>query len=242
MPKKDPSRIVPCETDPVGTFDVIENSLRDLWTVVDELARVRPPSSDAYRVTIFGSARMQPGDELYADVRNLARDLAAMGCDIVTGGGPGLMQAANEGEHVGDTENRTRSIGLPIELPTEEAANPYVEQLFRHRTFFTRLHHFVRLSNAFVVVCGGIGTTLETMMIWQLLQVRHIHDTPLVFIGDMWHELVSWAKTHMIDRERHLASPDDLLIPLCVSSVDDAIETIRKHKAGWRQFDQPTAT
>ncbi len=181
---------------------------------------------------------MQPGDELYGDVRNLARDLAAMGCDIVTGGGPGLMQAANEGEHLGDTEHRTQSIGLPIVLPSEEEPNPFVEQLYRHRTFFTRLHHFVRLSNAFVVVQGGIGTTLEMMMVWQLLQVRHIHDTPLVFIGDMWHDLVQWATRHMIDGERHLASPEDLVIPQCVLSVEDAVETIRRHKLGSGSVNQ----
>ncbi len=229
---KDSTRTVPVETDPSGTFDVIENSLRDLWTVVDELARVSPPRSGVYRTTIFGSARMRPGDELYKDVRRLAAELAKMGCDIVTGGGPGLMQAANEGEHIGDTTNRTRSIGLPIDLPSEEAANPFVEQLYKHRTFFTRLHHFVRLSDAFVVVRGGIGTTLEMMMIWQLLQVRHIHDKPLVFIGGMWEDLVAWAATHMVEGEQQLASPQDLTIPRCVPSVEEAVEVIRTHKEG----------
>jgi hypothetical protein len=70
------------------TFDVIESSLRDLWTVVDDLSRIRPPKSEYYRVTIFGSSRMKPGERLYEDTRRLAAELAAMGCDIVTGGGP----------------------------------------------------------------------------------------------------------------------------------------------------------
>lgn len=176
---------------------------------------------------------MQPGDDLYNDVRLLAAQLAEMGCDIVTGGGPGLMQAANEGEQLGDRANRTRSFGLPIELPTEEQPNPFVERIYRHRTFFTRLHHFVRLSNAFIVVRGGIGTTLEAMMVWQLCQVRHVYDTPLIFIGEMWKELVAWARIPMLEGERRLADPQDMEIPVCVPAIHHAVEQIRRHKHGF---------
>lgn len=215
-------------SDPEEVFEAVEDALVSLWDVVNELARIRPPKPRYYRVTIFGSSRMQPGDALYADVRELASQLASLGCDIVTGGGPGLMQAANEGARLGDPENRIRSFGLPIELPTEEEPNPFVEKLYRHRTFFSRLHHFVRLSSAFVVVPGGIGTTLETMMIWQLCQVRHVRGLPLIFIGHMWKDLVEWTKRHMLEGERHLASPSDLVIPHCVESVDDAVAIIRQ--------------
>jgi hypothetical protein len=79
------------------TFKVVEEALVDLWKVVDDLWRVRPPKPEFYRVSIFGSSRIRPGTHLYNDVRQLATELASMGCDIVTGGGPGLMQAANEG-------------------------------------------------------------------------------------------------------------------------------------------------
>ncbi len=212
------------------TFEVIEDSLRDLWKVVDDLSRIRAPRPRFYRVTIFGSSRMQPGDHLYDEVRRLAAELAAMGCDIVTGGGPGLMQAANEGEHLGDLEDRTRSYGLPIELPTDEQPNPFVERIYKHRTFFTRLHHFVRLSNAFIVVRGGIGTTLEAMMVWQLCQVRHVYDTPFVFVGEMWKGLVEWAKSYMLAAERNLADAEDMAIPYCVSGVEEAVARIREHK------------
>lgn len=213
------------------TFDVIESSLRDLWTVVDDLSRIRPPRSEYYRVTIFGSSRMRPGDRLYEDTRRLATELAAMGCDIVTGGGPGLMQAANEGEAIGDPDNVTRSFGINIELPHEQLANPFVEKLYMHRTFFTRLHHFVRLSHAFIVMEGGIGTTLEAFMVWQLCQVRHVYDTPFIFLGEMWGELRAWAGHWMTDgRDPQLASPADLDIPTCVPSVDEAVAVIREHK------------
>lgn len=211
---------------PEEVFEAVEDSLVSLWDVVNELARIRPPKPKYYRVTIFGSSRMRPGDALYDDVRRLASELARMGCDIVTGGGPGLMQAANESARLGDPENRIRSFGLPIELPTEEEPNPFVEKVYHHRTFFSRLHHFVRLSSAFVVVRGGIGTTLETMMIWQLCQVRHVRDLPLIFVGEMWKELVEWGRRHMLNSDRRLASGQDLDIPRCVETVEEAAAII----------------
>ncbi|MFQ5679811.1 MAG: LOG family protein [Gemmatimonadota bacterium] len=213
---------------PEEVFEVVEDSLVSLWSVVNELARIRAPKPKYYRVTVFGSSRMRPGDALYEDVRRLAAELARIGCDIVTGGGPGLMQAANEGARLGDPENRVRSFGLPIELPTEEEPNPFVEKVYRHRTFFSRLHHFVRLSSAFVVVPGGIGTTLETMMIWQLCQVRHVRGLPLIFVGEMWKDLVVWGRQHMLGAERPLASPQDMDIPHCVETVEEAIEIVRE--------------
>lgn len=213
---------------PEEVFDAIEDALLDLWNVVDDLSRVRGPTSDYYRVTIFGSSRMREGDAIYDDVRELARRLAAMGCDIVTGGGPGLMQAANEGEALEDRDGRTRSYGLNIDVADEQEPNPFVEKAYTHRTFFSRLHHFVRLSHAFVVVRGGIGTTLEALMIWQLLQVRHLTDIPLVTVGEMWKDLVDWARRHMLDGERRLADPADLELVHCVDTVEEAVEIVRR--------------
>ncbi|MFQ5690590.1 MAG: LOG family protein [Gemmatimonadota bacterium] len=215
-------------TQPEETFKVVEEALYNLWSVVNELARIRPPKPKYYRVTVFGSSRMRPGDAAYDDVRRLASELSRMGCDIVTGGGPGLMQAANEGAMLGDPENRTRSFGLPIELATAEEPNPFVEKIYRHRTFFSRLHQFVRLSSAFVVVPGGIGTTLEAAMIWQLCQVKHVSGVPLILVGPMWRELVDWARRNMLAGERELASPKDLEIPHCVDTVEGAIEFIAR--------------
>jgi uncharacterized protein (TIGR00730 family) len=221
-------------SDSPEAYDAIEDALLDLWNVVDDLSRIRPPAK-YYRVTIFGSSRMREGDPLYDDVRRLARELASLGCDIVTGGGPGLMQAANEGESLGDTDGNTRSYGLNIDVPHEQEANPFVDKAYMHRTFFSRLHHFVRLSNAFVVVPGGIGTTLEALMIWQLCQVRHVHDLPLVLVGDMWEELVAWAERHMVGDGRRLADDEDLEIPRCVATVDEAVEIVRADREAWLQ-------
>src|SRR4029077_18750511 len=102
--------------------------------------------------------------------------------------------------------------------PFEQEVNPFVEQAFEHKTFFTRLHHFVLTSDAFVVAPGGIGTVLELTMIWQLLQVRHVQDTPLILVGKMWADLVDWARTHLAMSNPALASPQDMDIPRCVNT------------------------
>ena len=156
-----------------------------------------------------------------------------MGCDIITGGGPGLMQAANEGASAANAPERNRSVGIRVDLPFEQESNPFVEQAFEHKTFFTRLHHFVLTSDAFVVVPGGIGTVLELTMIWQLLQVKHVQDTPLILVGKMWAGLVGWAKEHLLSSQPPLASPEDMAIPRCVNTADEAIALIREHHARW---------
>jgi predicted Rossmann-fold nucleotide-binding protein len=156
-----------------------------------------------------------------------------MGCDIITGGGPGLMQAANQGAAVVHAPERNRSVGIRVDLPFEQEVNPFVEQAFEHKTFFTRLHHFVLTSDAFVVAPGGIGTVLELMMIWQLLQVRHVHGVPLILVGKMWAGLVDWAKTRLLTSQPPLANPEDMTIPRCVNSADEAIAVICEHHARW---------
>jgi uncharacterized protein (TIGR00730 family) len=213
------------------TVNIVESALANLWSVVNELSRVRPPRRDRYRVTIFGSARATPGDPIYGEARELARQLAAMGCDIVTGGGPGLMQAANEGEALGDPDHRTESHGIRIELPFEQGANPFVEKVYTHRTFFSRLHQFMRLSSAFIVLPGGIGTALETFLVWQLLQVRHVTDVPLIFVGPMWRDLVAWAGKHMVEGPVKLASAEDIAVPTCVATAAEAVQVVAQHRA-----------
>ncbi len=216
------------------THEVIESAIASLWDVVDNLARLSPPQSDEYRVTIFGSARARAGTPAYEHVKELARRLAARGCVIVTGGGPGLMQAANEGERLGDPEDRRPTSGVRVELPFEQGVNPFVERSVTHGTFFSRLHHFARLANAFVVVDGGVGTALEALMVWQLLQVRHLDHVALVFVGPMWRDLVAWARTHMLAASPPLASPADLDIPRCVDTVEEAEEVIARHLESFR--------
>ena len=230
MSSKPPPSILsnePILVDNEATMSLVEDALSSLWAVANKLSRLRPARHERYSVTIFGSARILPGQVLYEEVKRLAKCLSESGCDIVTGGGPGLMQAANEGSQLGDPEDKTRSIGIRVALPFEKEGNPFLEKVYTHQTFYTRLHQFVRLSNAFVVVGGGIGTTLETLLVWQLLQVRHVEHVPLILVGDMWRDLVGWAKKHMLGHEPNLADPEDLDLPVCVDTVDEAYALLK---------------
>lgn len=220
--------------DEDGVKQVLVGTVLGLWEIVNNLTRLRPSKQERYRVTIFGSARAKPGTFVYDETRRVARALAEMGCDIVTGGGPGLMQAANEGAAEAGAAERDRSIGIRVDLPFEQGVNPFVEQMFEHQTFFTRLHHFVLASDAFIVAPGGIGTVLEAAMVWQLLQVRHLDDTPLIMVGLMWKGFVQWARDHMLDPGLHLVNVEDLAIPHCVATGDEAIALIREHHGRWR--------
>lgn len=211
--------------------EILAATVLDLWKVVNNLTRLRPSKRERYRVAIFGSARASPGTFVYDEVKRAAAAFAAMGCDIVTGGGPGLMQAANEGAKEAGASG---SVGIRVDLPFEQDVNPFVEQAFEHETFFTRLHHFVIASDAFVVVPGGIGTVLEMLMVWQLLQVRHLDHVPLILVGKMWKGLVDWAMTAMLDPRLALASADDLQIPQCVETADEAIAVVRACHGKWK--------
>jgi len=217
--------------DEEAVKDILATTVFDLWKVVNNLTRLRPSKHERYRVAIFGSARAQPGTFVYDEVKRAAAAFASLGCDIVTGGGPGLMQAANEGAKAAGAPG---SLGIRVELPFEQEVNPFVEQAFEHSTFFTRLHHFVIASDAFVVVPGGVGTVLEMLMIWQLLQVRHVDDVPLILVGKMWKGLIEWTKTAMLDPRLELARPEDLLIPRCLDTADEAIAVVSELHAKWQ--------
>jgi hypothetical protein len=247
-------------TDEDAVKKVLVDSVLGLWDVVNNLTRLKPSRQDHYRVTIFGSARARPGTEAYEETKRAAAALAEMGCDIITGGGPGLMQAANAGVESssaagGDSDladettlpgkstlaggptlpGGSKSMGIRVDLPFEQEVNPFVELAYEHKTFFTRLHHFVLASDAFIVAPGGIGTVLELMMIWQLLQVRHLENTPLILVGKLWPPLVDWVRASMLSFETPLINAEDVDIPICVANADEAIAIIRDHRAKWLQ-------
>src|SRR5437870_7430189 len=212
---------------------ILDKAIYQLWETINDLDQIQPERVEHYRVSIFGSSRIRRGDPIYEEVKKLSYELAHMGIDIVTGGGPGLMEAANSGAMEGQIESHSRSFGLAIHLPTEEAANPFVDKVFRHRTFFSRLHHFVRLSSAFIVMPGGIGTGLELFMVWQLLQVKHMTEHALILVGTVWAGLIEWTRGTMV--ERGLVSPTDLNIVTVVGSSEEAIPII---SASYEQFKE----
>ncbi len=204
---------------------ILDKAIYQLWETINDIDQIQPERVEHYRVSIFGSSRIRRGDPIYDEVKKLSYELAHMGIDIVTGGGPGLMEAANSGAIEGQIESHARSFGLAIHLPSEEQSNPFVDKVFRHRTFFSRLHHFVRLSSAFIVFPGGIGTSLETFMVWQLLQVKHMKEHPLILVGTMWNGLIDWIRGTMV--ERGLVSPPDLDVVKVVASAEEAVPIIR---------------
>ena len=124
-------------------------------------------------------------------------------------------------------------MGIRVELPFEQEVNPFVGQVYEHRTFFSRLHHFMIASDAFVVTPGGIGTLLELSLVWQLLQVRKLYNTPLILVGKMWAELVEWGRRSMLGEGHELASAVDFTIPHCVSTIEETVALIRSSRDAW---------
>lgn len=209
-----------------GTVDlchIIDQSVAQLWETVESLERLQPRNLERFRVSVFGSSRIPPEAPLYRDVQEVTRQLSGAGCDLVTGGGAGLMQAANEGATDG-LLSAPASGDLPVRLVEGKADAPFVERVYRHRTFFSRLHHFVRLSSAFIVFPGGIGTTLEAMMIWQLLQVEHLPTTPFLLYGEHWQGLLEWVEETLV--ENQYADPRDVHLPTVVTTVDQVVEAV----------------
>jgi uncharacterized protein (TIGR00730 family) len=219
--------------DEDATVEVLQRAVGGLWDVVAELTRLRRSQRSNYRVTIFGSARARPGVYPYDEVKRLAAELTNLGCDIITGGGTGLMQAANEGATSAGAGAPGRSTGIRVELPFEQDVNAFVDEVYQHKTFFSRLHQFMIASDAFVVVPGGVGTLLETCMVWQLLQVRQLRRTPLILVGAMWEGVIDWARAAMLRPDVPMANPADMDIPQCVGSVEETVAIIRQDREDW---------
>lgn len=222
------------EVDRELAVEIWQDTVLKLWEAVDNLTRLRPRQTPHYHVSIFGSARISSDSPYYDQVRYLSKELTIMGCRIVTGGGPGFMQAASQGASEAVADAGGGPVGINIQLPFEQAANPFVKEVYEHRTFFSRLHHFVLRSNAFVVTPGGIGTALEALMIWQLLQVNMMYDCPLIMVGRMWRDMVDWGRSYWVDSEPQLADASDINIPQCVDTAEQAVELIRKHYTAWQ--------
>ncbi len=202
---------------------VIDGSVEQLWETIESLERLQPRNLERFRVSIFGSARIEASDPLCAEARELAQRLTEAGCDIVTGGGGGLMQAVDQGASRGKL-NEPAVGDLPVRLVADLENTPFVERVYRHRTFFSRLHHFVRLSSAFIVFPGGIGSTLEAMMVWQLLQAKHLPPTPFLLFGEHWRGLLNWIEDEAL--AHGYVDEGDVHLPVQVRTVDEATEII----------------
>ena len=181
---------------------------------------------DKFRVIVFGSSRLQPDSRPYQDIFKLGFELGQRNMDVVTGGGPGLMEAANKGHIEGskDSDNDSQSIGIRIELPFIEPTNESLDVSRSFAKFSQRLDEFIRISNFVVVAPGGIGTLLEFAYVWQLLQVGHMKNVPVLVYGEMWNLLLDWAKNNIM--EPGLADLEDLDYVRRVDSVEEILSLI----------------
>jgi uncharacterized protein (TIGR00730 family) len=184
----------------------------------ERLARIGPC------VSIFGSARTPEEDSYYQLARQIGYDLTKKGYGVITGGGPGMMQAGNQGASEGDGT----SVGLNIELPFEQSSNPYIDQdkNLNFDYFFVRKVMFVKYSQGFVVMPGGFGTLDELFEALTLIQTEKIGSFPIVLVGsDFWKGLIDWLKERVMDKYKNI-SPEDMDFFRLVDTSEEAVNVI----------------
>ncbi len=196
---------------------------------------------DYFRVAIFGSSRIEVGDVIYEEVRRLAMLLGENRIDVITGGGPGLMKAANEGHKMGTEKNPANnalSIGIGVKLPWDQKFNDGVEYKEKFNRFSKRLDEFMLLSNAVIVTPGGLGTLLELFYTWQLAQVRHICNIPIILMGDEWEGLLRWIKEEPL--KKNYLDEADYKLAYHVKTPEEAMKIIeeayKSFKLGGKDF------
>jgi uncharacterized protein (TIGR00730 family) len=175
-------------------------------------------------VSIFGSARTKPDHPYYKLTEDIARQLSDAGFSVISGGGPGIMEAANKGAYYGDSP----SIGLNIELPHEQTGNPYqnISQNFQH--FFMRKVMFVKYASAYVVMPGGFGTMDELMEVLTLVQTGKSRRIPIILVcKDFWVGLLDWLKNSLI--AEGMANPEDLDLMQVIDEPKEIVAAIFKH-------------
>jgi len=193
-----------------------------LWGIISEfveaaerLSEVRPA------VSIFGSARAKEGSPLYVQTVEIARKLSDAGFAVISGGGPGVMEAANKGAFDG----RSPSVGLNIELPFEQHGNPYQDISLRFRHFFARKVAFVKYAAAYVVMPGGFGTLDELTEALTLIQTGMGRRIPIVLVGsDFWNGMLAWMRTVLV--EHGMIGEPDLELMKLVDHADAAVDAI----------------
>ncbi|MCL2346164.1 MAG: TIGR00730 family Rossman fold protein [Desulfobulbus sp.] len=204
------------------------NSAREAWRIfgimsefveaTDRLAAIKPA------VTVFGSARIKEGTPYYELAEKTARLLSDSGFTVISGGGPGIMEAANRGAYYG----KSPSVGLNIQLPHEQTSNPYqdISQTFRH--FFARKYMFVRFASAYVVMPGGFGTLDELMEALTLLQTGKAHKIPLILVcSAFWRGMLDWFRERLVGEG--MIDPEDMDLIQLIDEPERVVEAIFKH-------------
>lgn len=175
-------------------------------------------------ISVFGSARTKPEDPNYQLAVDVAKRLVDAGFGVITGGGPGIMEAANKGAYM----NGGLSVGLNINLPFEQSHNPYIDpdKNIDHRYFFVRKVMFVKYAQAFVAMPGGFGTLDELFEVLTLIQTKKIANVPVILVGrEFWQGLVDWVKNTMLDKYNNISAKDMDMIPI-TDDVDEVVQII----------------
>jgi len=175
-------------------------------------------------VTIFGSARVTPGDETYEKTYEIAKKLSMHGYNIITGGGSGVMEAGNKGAK----EGGAKSVGLNIGLPLEQSPNPYSTLKLDFQYFFVRKVMFVKYAQAYIGMPGGFGTMDEIFEALTLIQTRRIKPFPVILVGTQyWTGLMEWIRSTLVCGK--YISPDDLDLVTLLDEPDEVVHTIKKY-------------
>ncbi len=217
MPELQPAPIQQDTEDPWRAFKIMD----ELVGGFEALAKV-PPA-----VAFFGSSRARPDDPAYALAEKTARLVAEHGYTVLTGGGPGIMEAANKGA----MEAGGLSIGLNIDLPQEQAPNPHLGMLLNFRYFFIRKVMFVKYSVGFVIAPGGFGTLDELFEATTLVQTRRIRPFPVILLGSAyWQGLVDWLRATVVAERR--VSATELAILRMADTPEEVVAHLRAAGAG----------
>lgn len=218
---------LPISADPARTAEN-EYSARESWRMLgimaefveatERLASIRPA------VSIFGSARTPPDHAYYMLTEEIARKLSDSGFSVISGGGPGIMEAANKGAYFG----KSPSIGLNIQLPHEQSGNTYqdISQTFKH--FFARKVMFVKFAAAYVVMPGGFGTLDELSEALTLIQTGKIPRIPVILVGaKFWSGLIEWFKTTLT--EEGMIAAEDINLMQIIDTPQEVVDAIFSH-------------
>jgi len=216
-----------------GWFTHREHKIEDLersepWRVFRILSEIidgiETLNSLGPALSIFGSSRLGPGDLYYEQAVDLARRLSDVGCSVITGGGPGIMEGANRGAK----EGKSKSVGLNIQIPSEQKSNKYQDISLSFRYFFARKLMFVKYAMGFVIFPGGFGTMDELFEAMTLVQTKKIEPFPVILFGsDYWKGLLDWMKNTLL--AHGTISPEDLALFSIVDSPEEVILLIKEH-------------
>jgi uncharacterized protein (TIGR00730 family) len=213
---------------PERQYIIDDFSVQESWRIfriisefvdgIESLADIHPA------VSVFGSSRISEADPVYDMGRRLGRLLVENGFSVITGGGPGAMEAANRGA----SEAGGKSVGLSIQLPKEQATNPYANIKLNFRYFFVRKVMFVKYAMAYVILPGGFGTMDELFEALTLIQTHRIRPFPVIMLGkDYWKDLISWMKKTMLVKHP-MIDPDDLDLIKVTDEPEVAVQTIKR--------------